>query len=360
MAHALDLARRAWGQTHPNPMVGALIVEDGQIVAEGWHAGAGQPHAEVEALSRLGRPPRHDATLYVTLEPCSTQGCTGACTEAILESGLRRVVIGATDPNPAHAGAGLALLRAAGLEVLDGVLADACTDLNLIFNYWITEQAPFLAGKIATTLDGKFAAANGHSQWITGSAARNDVMRWRRYFPAIAVSANTVLADNPRLTSRRGDAVWCGHRFVFDRALITAARATSVQLYSDRFAEQTTVVCSEAAARPLQAILGDCGVKLWQLPETDGHLDLSAFRQRCYRESICGVYLEPGPSWASALIEQRAIDYIFHYLAPKYLCDSEGLGCGSPRQTQSLNHCRSMHKSRLERFEEDVLVRGHL
>ena len=140
MAHALKLAQRAWGQTHPNPMVGAVIVEQGQIVAEGWHHAAGQPHAEIEALQALGRKPAEGATIYVTLEPCSSCGRTGACTTAILESGIRNVVVGAVDPNPDHAGQGLALLRAAGVDVVEGLLAQDCTDLNLIFNHWIVQQ----------------------------------------------------------------------------------------------------------------------------------------------------------------------------------------------------------------------------
>ncbi|MGB0344699.1 MAG: bifunctional diaminohydroxyphosphoribosylaminopyrimidine deaminase/5-amino-6-(5-phosphoribosylamino)uracil reductase RibD, partial [Coraliomargarita sp.] len=219
MSRAVDIAQRGWGRTHPNPMVGAVIAEDGKIVAEGWHRAAGQPHAEIEALRSLGRKPSPQATLYITLEPCSTVGRTGACTEAIMESGLRNVVVGTMDPNPNHSGKGLVHLRNAGIQVTEGVLADECKDLNLIFNHWITKQTPLLAAKIATTLDGKFSAANGHSKWVTGEDARANVMRWRRYFPAIAVSAATALADDPALTSRLPEDNWCPIRFIFDRDL---------------------------------------------------------------------------------------------------------------------------------------------
>lgn len=202
MRRALEAARRGWGATHPNPMVGALIVEHGRVVADGYHARAGEPHAEVVALTNLGRAPAPGATLYVTLEPCSTTGRTPPCTEAIIRAGIKRVVAGAADPNPQHLGRGFALLRAAGVEVVEGVLAEECTDLNFIFNHWITKETPLIAGKIVTTLDGRVATSTGESQWITGAAARRDAMRWRRLFPAIGVGAGTVLADNPRLTSR--------------------------------------------------------------------------------------------------------------------------------------------------------------
>ena len=356
MARALELARRAWGQTHPNPMVGAVIVEQGRVVAEGWHHAAGQPHAEIEALKALGRPPAAGATIYVTLEPCSTCGRTGACTDAIIRAGIQNVVVGATDPNPNHAGHGLRLLREAGIDVVEGVLADACTDLNLIFNHWIVRQTPFLAAKMATTLDGKFAAANGHSQWVTGEAARADVMRWRRYFPAIAVSAETALADDPSLTSRRGGETWCPQRFVLDRTLKTASALDRLQLYNDAYAGNSIVVsCEQADTSAFEAN----GITVWQLPEIDGHLDLDAFRLRCAEAQLQGVYIEPGPTLATALIEQRSIDYLFHYLAPKYISDQASKGLGSTRQTQSmaaaiqLKHCR--HAS----FGPDLLVRGH-
>src|SRR3972149_4946205 len=155
MRRALAVARQGWGATHPNPMVGAILVEDGEVVAEGFHARTGEPHAEIMVLRNLGRLPRAGATLYVTLEPCSTQGRTGACTSAITAAGLRYVGAGAPAPNPAHAGRGFEVLRAAGIDVTAGVLAEECADLNLLFNHWMTKQTPLLAAKAAVTLDGK-------------------------------------------------------------------------------------------------------------------------------------------------------------------------------------------------------------
>jgi diaminohydroxyphosphoribosylaminopyrimidine deaminase/5-amino-6-(5-phosphoribosylamino)uracil reductase len=362
-ARAIKIAQLAWGKTHPNPMVGALVVESGQIVAEGWHQGAGLDHAEVHALHNLGRRPLLGATLYVTLEPCCTHGRTGACTQAIVESGIRKVVVGATDPNPLHSGAGIELLRSAGVEVIEGVLAEACTDLNLIFNHWIVKKGPLIAAKIATSLDSKFTIPNSDSKWITGESARTDVMRWRRYFPAIAVSSNTLLSDNSRLTSRYNADVWCGRRFIFDRKLHTATQAGSLQIFTDSFADQTTVVCDESASTTSQALLEDFGATIWRLPLVDGHLDLSAFRQRCYSEEICGVYMEPGPTLFNALIQQRKVDYLFHYIAQKYLCDDheeDRINLGFLKGTNNLEVCNELRHMQYTRFGDDLLVRGHL
>lgn len=360
MRRALELAQQAWGQTHPNPMVGAVIVEAGQIVAEGWHRAAGGDHAEVAAIKALGRQPAPDATIYVTLEPCSTCGRTGACTDAILAAGLKRVVVGANDPNPAHAGRGLNILRAAGVEVREGVLAHACADLNLIFNHWITTGTPLIAAKMALTLDGKFAAASGHSKWVTGDAARADVMHWRRYFPAIAVGANTVLKDNPSLTSRLGDTVWCPKRFVFDRSLKTLEQAPLPHVYSDAYASNTVVLCSEAAASEAKERAHELGLTLWALPEAHEHLDWQAFRQRCVEAGICGVYVEVGPTLATRVIEGRLADYLFIYQAPKFMSDAGAPGIGSLRNSQSMDEVFALRELRFATLGDDRLTRGFI
>jgi len=358
MRRALELAQQAWGQTHPNPMVGAVIVEGGEIVAEGWHRAAGQDHAEVAALKALGRQPAAGATIYVTLEPCSTCGRTGACTDAIIEAGIARVVVGARDPNPAHAGRGLDILRAAGIEVVAGVLALECTDLNLIFNHWITQGTPLIAAKMALTLDGKFAAASGQSKWVTGEEARADVMRWRRYFPAIAVGAQTVLKDDPSLTARIGDTVWCPQRFVFDRSLITLE--ASPKVYTDAHAAKTTILCSEKAAVVGQPRAAARGIALWPLPEVNGHLDWQVFRERCAEQGICGVYVEVGPTLATRVIEGRLADYLFIYQAPKLMSDAGSPGLGSLRNSQSMDEVFALRALRFASFGDDRLTRGFI
>ena len=360
MRRALELAQQAWGRTHPNPMVGAAIVEAGVVVAEGWHVIAGQDHAEVAAIKALGRKPADGASIYVTLEPCSTCGRTGACTNALIEAGFARVVIGAKDPNPEHAGRGLEVLREAGIEVVEGVLADECADLNLIFNHWITQKLPFIAGKMAITLDGKFAATSGHSKWVTGESARADVMRWRRYFPAIAVSANTVLKDNPNLGSRIGDEVWCPRRFVFDRTLKTFEADTMPQIYTDAYAPKTVVLCADTASDSLRTRAKDLNIMLWQLPEAKGHLDWQAFRKRCAEAKIYGIYVELGPTLATQVIEDALADYLFVYQAPKFLSDASAPGIGSLRNSQSMEEVFALRNLRQASFHGDRLVRGFL
>ena len=356
---ALELAAKAWGQTHPNPMVGAVIVEQGKIVAEGWHRVAGGPHAEIEALRALGRRPKSDAVMYVTLEPCSTSGQTDACTTAIIESGIRKLVVGTMDPNPDHAGRGLDLLRMHGIDVVHGILEAECMDLNLIFNRWIVNKKPMVAMKMALTLDGKFAAASGHSQWVTGEAARADVMRWRRYFPAIAVGANTVLMDDPKLTSRMKDSTWCPRRFVFDRDLKTLGQGSLPGLYSDEYKEQTTVFCGSGPDVEQRKLLSSEGVTVKELPEVNGQLDFNAFLEHCVEEEICGIYFEAGPSMVSKLLEGRQADYAFVYLAPKFINDEAALGIGNPRKTQFMHDAVQLKNVKHAIFGDDVLVRGN-
>jgi diaminohydroxyphosphoribosylaminopyrimidine deaminase/5-amino-6-(5-phosphoribosylamino)uracil reductase len=321
MGRALELARRAWGATHPNPMVGAVLVEGGAVVAEGWHARDAGPHAERAALVALGRRPAPGATLYVTLEPCSTAGRTGACCELIREAGIARVVIGATDPNPAHAGRAVGLLRAAGIEVRSGVRAVECADLNLIFNHWIVSGRPLLAGKVATTRDGFSAPPPGTSRWITGEAARVDAHRWRRLFPGILVGAGTVRADNPALTRRwTEDGVEreeCGRRFVFDPLLTTAAgaEATWPRLYTDRWRERTTVVVTPAADADARARLEAAGVAVWEQETTRGPAGWGGFARRCAAEGVTGVLIEGGAAVLNDALAAGALDYGFWYRA---------------------------------------------
>jgi diaminohydroxyphosphoribosylaminopyrimidine deaminase/5-amino-6-(5-phosphoribosylamino)uracil reductase len=203
MRAALREARRGLGQTSPNPAVGAVIVRAGRIVARGHHRRAGLPHAEIEALQVLRQPQlARRATLYVTLEPCSTHGRTPPCVEAIVRHSFARVVIGAIDPNPAHAGRGVELLRAAGIDVVTGVLESECRELNVAFNKWIVTGLPFVIAKAALSLDGRLTRPPGEGQWLSNAASRADAHRLRASVDAILIGAGTLRADNPRLTVR--------------------------------------------------------------------------------------------------------------------------------------------------------------
>ena len=256
MRLALRLARRGCGTTSPNPMVGAVLVKAGQILGRGWHRRAGEPHAEIEALrdaQKHGHPVR-DATLYVTLEPCSTHGRTPPCTDALIAAGLRRVVVGATDPNPRHAGRGFELLQAAGLTMVPGVLAEDCTRLNEAFNHWIVRRTPLVTVKAALTLDGKIATATGESQWITGERARAYGQRLRHASDAILVGINTVVADDPSLTLRPPFPRRARRRIILDARARTPLTA---QVVTDEYASWTTIVVGPAAPKKRIAALAN-------------------------------------------------------------------------------------------------------
>ena len=260
MRLAVRLARRGYGATSPNPMVGAVLVKAGRVIGRGWHRRAGGPHAEIEALRDAQR--RHHrvegATLYVTLEPCCTQGRTPPCTQAIIEARIAQVVAGATDPNPRHAGRGFAILRDSGVTVVRGLLAGPCQRLNPAFNHWIVRRTPFVTVKAAMTLDGKIATASGESKWITGERARNHAMKLRQGADAILVGINTILADDPSLTvrlaqNRRAEAG--GHRL---RRIVldSMARAPlTAKVVSDDAAALTTIVVGQSAPKRRVAAL---------------------------------------------------------------------------------------------------------
>jgi diaminohydroxyphosphoribosylaminopyrimidine deaminase/5-amino-6-(5-phosphoribosylamino)uracil reductase len=201
MQRAIELATQARGRTSPNPMVGAVIVKDGKIIGEGYHKKAGTPHAEIHALAAAGNEAR-GATLYVSLEPCCHHGRTPPCTEAIINSGIKRVVIAALDPNPKVAGGGLQRLKEAGIDAEFGLMQEAAMELNAVFFKYIQRALPYVALKTAMTLDGKIAAGSGDSRWITGPEARQHVHQLRNIYDAIMVGIGTVLADNPRLNTR--------------------------------------------------------------------------------------------------------------------------------------------------------------
>ena len=359
MRRAIGLARRGWGRTHPNPMVGCVLVENGRVTAEGFHEKDGGPHAERLVLDSLMRNPGPDAALYVTLEPCSTTGRTGACTDAIIAAGIRRVIAGATDPNPAHAGRGYAALRSAGIEVAAGVLEADCTDLNLIYNHWITSGEPLLAGKLAATLDGRIATRTGDSKWITGEAARADVHRWRRLFPAIAVGAGTVMTDNPSLTARlEGSPEECPVRFVFDGRLRSVVEGSLPRVYGDAFARRTIVVTTQHAGGGYVRKLRELGVGVWVFESASGRVPVAQFRSRCAAERITGVFFEGGGQLLSSALIERQLDYLFMYHAPVIFADEKAKPVLGGLRTEALSQAVRLSGIRRQVLGDDSLVRG--
>lgn len=355
MEAALIEARKGWGKTHLNPMVGAVIVEGSTLVSSGHHAVYGGPHAEVDALRKLGRRPSRGAVMYVTLEPCSSLGKTGPCTQAILDAGIRKVVVGAIDPDQRHQGKGVGLLEAAGVQVSVGLLKESCEDLNLIFNHVAKTAMPLLAAKTATTLDGKVATRKGRSKWITGEQARMDVMHWRKLFPSIAVGAGTVLADNPNLTSRIAEAENCSTRFIFDRRLNTVSMLGSAKVFNDAYKDRTVVVTVNEARGTANFIKH--GIEVWQLTG-DSHGFWIEFKERCMQKQIAGVYFEGGPGLLSDLLSHRQLDYFFAYRAPKFFADAAAPAFADGQVVEDMNEAFSLSRVRHSIFGEDQMTRG--
>lgn len=317
MRLALRLAQRAYGETSPNPLVGAVLVKRGEVIGQGWHHRAGQPHAEIEALrdaERRGQSPR-GATIYVTLEPCCTHGRTPPCTDALLHHGIRRVVVAATDPNPKHAGHGFELLRKAGVTVATGILAAESARMNESFNHWIVHRTPFVIVKSAMTLDGKIATADGESKWITGERARQHVMKLRAGADAILVGVGTVLADDPALTVRTGTAVRSRRRIVLDTRARTPLTA---KLLGDEFAALTTIVVGESAPRRRTQALAK-HARVLTAPEKDGHIDLARLLPALGAENVTSLLVEGGGEMNASFLLGGQTHRVAFFYAPKIL-----------------------------------------
>lgn len=363
MRLAIEEARLAQGWTHPNPAVGAVIVCRGEVLARGRTQPPGKGHAEVQALSmwrEAGHKPEAETTLYVTLEPCSTRGRTPPCTEAIIESGIRNVVVGAIDPNPAHRGKGIDLLSSAGLRVMTGLLASECEDLNIAFHHWMKHGRPLMAGKVATTLDGRIATRGGQSRWITGAASRADVHSWRASFPAIAVGSGTVRTDNPSLTVRRpGLPDNCPIRFVFDRNLVTL-RAADAQVFQDEWKEQTVVVSLASKSSQAAKFAENQGIRFWFLDDEANDDGIGEFIDRCAAEQISGVYIEGGAHLLSSFLRRRRLDYLFHYRAPLLLADNSALAPFYGFEPSEMSRAIRLADVRHALFGDDQLLRGRI
>jgi diaminohydroxyphosphoribosylaminopyrimidine deaminase / 5-amino-6-(5-phosphoribosylamino)uracil reductase len=326
MKRALALARRAYGLTSPNPMVGAVLVKKGRIIGEGYHHQAGLPHAEIEAIRdavQRGHSPS-EATLYVTLEPCSTYGRTPPCTEAIVAAGIGRVVVAATDPNPAHAGKGFDWLTAKGIPVAPGLLAEKAARLNEAFNHWIVHRQPWITVKAAMTLDGKIATATGESKWITGERSRAWSMKMRQGADAILVGVNTVIADDPQLTCRRSTAA-AAHRL---RRIVLDSRARTplaARIVVDDPDKLTTIVVTQAAPQArVKALAKQTNVLV--SPAENHRVDLDWLLSQLGKEQVTSLLVEGGGEVNAAFLLAGYAHRIAFFYAPKILAGRDALG----------------------------------
>lgn len=329
MRLALGLARRGYGLTSPNPMVGAMLVKGGRIIGRGWHRKAGGPHAEIEAISDAqakGHRVR-GASLYVTLEPCCTHGRTPPCTDAIIAAGIKRVIVAAVDPNPVHCGRGLRILERQGVKVTKGILAGEATALNEAFNHWVVHRTPFVIVKAAMTIDGKIAAASGESKWITGEKARAYGMKLRQGTEVILTGVNTILADDPQLTVRNlgGGAVTTKPNRLRRIVLDSRGRIPrNARVVADDFASLTTVVVTKLAPEKQVESLRR-RVNVWVAPLRKGRIDVAWVLRKLGAEDVTSLLVEGGGQVnASFLLEGWAQRIAFFY-APKILGGADSI-----------------------------------
>ena len=326
MREALKEARKGLAKTLPNPAVGAVIVKNGRILARGWHRAAGRPHAEIEALRNL-KGSAKGATIYITLEPCSTHGRTPPCTEAILSAGLSRVVYGATDPNPKHAGRAQRILSRHGIKVASGVLAEECTDLNLEWNTWIATGRPYVIAKAGMTLDGRINSPP-ESRWITSAASRRDAMNLRRRVQAILVGGGTVRDDNPKLTIRGGQVIQQPLRVVWSRS---GRLPETAHLFTDEHRDRTVV---------LQG------------------LSLSKALRELGKRGVVSVLIEGGARVLGEAFDRKLVDEICFYMAP--------LLCGGPTPTvgglgaKDNDHATRLTGIKFQRIGSDLRMTGRV
>lgn len=354
MGEALQLAQRAIGRTSPNPLVGAVIVRDGHIVGRGWHQKAGTAHAEIHALNEAGLLAA-GSTIYVTLEPCSHTGRTGPCTEALIRAGIKKVVIAMTDPNPLVAGTGLKLLRKAGIEVVEGVMALQAAQLNESYIKWITTGLPFIAVKAAMTLDGKIATHSGHSRWITGPEARLFVHSLRNQYDAIMVGIGTVLADDPELTTRLPEGGRNPVRIVLDSEARTPLTAKVV---TDGQAQTIIAVTPRAPAERMEA-LRKAGAEVLVLPECARRVSLTALFKLLGSRMITSILVEGGSEIHGAMIDAKLGDKLYWFVAPKIVGGSSAPNPVGGQGVSTMEAAILIEDQIWQQVGADFLLMGH-
>lgn len=357
MRMALELAELGWGKTNPNPLVGAVIVKNGEIIGKGYHEAIGSAHAEIVALNNATKDVK-GGTLYVNLEPCSHYGRTPPCAEAIIRSGISEVIIGMEDPNPKVSGKGITMLREAGINVTTGVLADESMELNEIFIKYITQKLPFVMLKSAMTLDGKISSENGDSKWISGEASRTFVHKIRDRFAAIMVGINTVIMDDPSLTTRLKDKsgkdpvriiVDTKGKIPFDcKALNSDSNsriilATTAQLDSNK-----------------ESKLLNMGVDIIKTDVLDDGVDLKTLMTELYKREIDSVLLEGGGTLNAAALKAEIVDKIMMFIAPKIIGGKDAKtpveGTGIPMMMDAIK----LKNINIKKFDEDLMIEGYL
>lgn len=355
MELALELAKKGMGYVNPNPLVGAVVVKNGTIIGEGWHERYGGLHAERNALANCSESPE-GAKMYVNLEPCCHQGKTPPCTNAIIASGIRHVIIGSSDPNPLVAGKGIECLRNNGIEVTQGILKEECDKLNQVFFHFIKTKTPYVVMKYAMTMDGKIATAAGKSKWITGETAREWVHKDRHRYSGIMTGIGTVLADNPQLTCRLPNGR-SPVRIICDSSLRTPLSSRLIQTANQY--DTYIATCCEDEAMLLE--YQKTGCRVISVPRSpDGHVKLGLLMRELGALGIDSLLLEGGSTLNWAMLEAGAVNKVQTYLSPKLFGGSTALsplgGCGV-KQTEE---AYLLSTPVITRLGEDILLESEV
>ena len=359
MRRAIELAKNGIGKVNPNPLVGAVIVKDGQIISEGYHAKYGDLHAERNAFRNLKcAEDAKGAEMYVTLEPCCHFGKQPPCTQAIIEHGIRKVYVGSNDPNAVVAGKGIEQLRQAGIEVETEVLKDECDALNPVFFHYITTQTPYVVMKYAMTLDGKIATRTGHSKWISGEASRGRVQQTRNALKGIMVGIGTVLNDDPMLTCRIDGGrnpirIICDSKLripLSSQVVTTAKEVATIVATIEPHVEYTRFWNEQKAA------LEEQGVEVVVVKEVNDRLDLKDLMRQLGERKIDGILLEGGSTLNYAALQAGIVNRIEAYIAPKLF---GGAGLYTPVGGEGVEYATEGIECRLltaDKIEEDILL----
>ena len=357
MQMALDLAVKGEGFTSPNPMVGAVVVKDGQVVGSGYHQKAGEPHAEVNAINAAGDLAR-DATLYVTLEPCNHTGRTPPCTRKIIEAGIKRVVLAMIDPNEDVAGGGADYLRQHGIHIASGVCREQALKLNEAFVKYVRTRRPFVIAKCAATLDGRIATRSGDSKWITGEESRQYVHRLRHAADGILVGINTVRSDDPSLTTRLPDARGKDPvRIILDTHLAISPQAKLLRQKSD--AETILVAGKGIATNKLRTFNRD-GIRVIQAELYNGMIGMDALMDQLGDLGIASLLIEGGSRVLNSAFRAGIVDKVFFFYAPKILGGDDGIPICSGPGPEWMSQSIAVNNIDVHRFGDDVLIEGYI
>jgi len=351
---AMKLALKAKGKTSPNPMVGALVVKNGKIVGRGYHQKAGLAHAEIIALDEAGQNSK-GATLYVTFEPCVHFGRTPPCVDRIIKSRLKEVIVGMIDPNPLNNGKGIQVIKQRKIKVQVGVLEDKLKRLNEAFIKYISKRMPFVAVKVAQSLDGKIATHTGDSKWITSDKSRSYAHRIRQDYDAIMVGVNTVLRDNPKLDT------WFSSKqpikIVVDSQLSTPENANV-------FSAKSKVIIVTLSSRPGQEtenrkILSE-KAKILEVKEKAGQVNLKDMMKKLAQLEITNILVEGGGNLIGSLFDEGLVDKILFFFSPKIIGGKEAISSVMGRGIERIEKAIKLKDVRLRRFGEDLLIEGHV